>query len=84
MVLRGGGRPGCPGLGGGFLISNRDIPTPDRIREPWGLCRIENGKFHSLASPYWHWGNVYTNLIRSVLSGGWEALSAPDGPIMMG
>lgn len=61
------------------LISNRDIPTPDRIREPWGLCRIENGKFHSLASPYWHWGNVYTNLIRSVLSGGWEALSAPDG-----
>ena len=61
------------------LISNRDIPTPDRVREPWGLCRIENGKFRSLASPYWHWGNVYTNLIRSVLSGGWEALSAPEG-----
>ena len=61
------------------LISNRDIPTPDRIREPWGLCRIENGKFHSLASPYWHWGNVYTNLVRSVLEGGWEALAAPEG-----
>ena len=61
------------------LLSNRDIPTPDRIREPWGLCRIENGKFHSLASPYWHWGNVYTNLVRSILSGGWEALAAPEG-----
>ena len=61
------------------LISNRDIPTPDRIREPWGLCRIEDGKFHSLASPYWHWGNVYTNLIRGILSGGWEALAAPEG-----
>ncbi len=61
------------------LISNRDIPTPDRIREPWGLCRIEDGKFHSLASPYWHWGNVYTNLVRSVFSGGWDALSAPEG-----
>lgn len=61
------------------LISNRDIPTPDRVREPWGLCRIKDGKFHSLASPYWHWGNVYTNLVRSVLSGGWEALSAPEG-----
>ena len=61
------------------LISNRDIPTPDRVREPWGLCRIEDGKFRSLASPYWHWGNVYTNLIRSILSGGWEALSAPEG-----
>ena len=61
------------------LISNRDIPTPDRIREPWGLCRIEDGKFHSLASPYWHWGNVYTNLIRGILSGGWESLAAPEG-----
>lgn len=56
------------------LISNRDIPTPDRIREPWGLCRVEGGKFTSLASPYWHWGNVYTNLVRSVLGGGWDAL----------
>ena len=56
------------------LISNRDIPTPDRIREPWGLCRVEGGKFRSLASPYWHWGNVYTNLVRSVLGGGWAAL----------
>jgi len=61
------------------LISNRDIPTPDRVREPWGLCRIEQGKFHSLMSPYWHWGNVYTNLIRGVFNGGWEALSAPEG-----
>lgn len=61
------------------VIANRDIPTPDRIREPWGLCRIEEGKFHSLASPYWHWGSVYTNLIRSVLSGGWEALGASAG-----
>ena len=62
------------------LISNRDIPTPDRVREPWGLCRVvEGGKFRSLASPYWHWGNVYTNLIRGIFSGGWEALGAPEG-----
>ena len=56
------------------LISNRDIPTPDRIREPWGLCRVEDGKFRALASPYWHWGNVYTNLVRNVFNGGWDAL----------
>ncbi len=61
------------------LISNRDIPTPDRIREPWGLCRIEDGRFHSVASPYWHWGSVYTNLVRSVLCGGWEALGTSAG-----
>lgn len=61
------------------LISNRDIPTPDRIQEPWGLCRVQNGGFRSLASPYWHWGNVYTNLVRSVLNGGWDALGSHEG-----
>ncbi len=61
------------------LISNRDIPTPDRIREPWGLCRIQNGKFHSLASPYWHWGNVYTNLIRGIFNGSWDVQGAHEG-----
>jgi len=61
------------------LISNRDLPTPDRIREPWGLCRIEDGRFHSLAAPYWHWGSVYTNLVLSVLNGGWDALGATAG-----
>lgn len=61
------------------LIANRDIPTPDRIQEPWGLCRAEGRSFRSLASPYWHWGNVYTNLVRGVLSGGLDVL-APRGP----
>ena len=61
------------------LISNRDLPTPDRIREPWGLCSIEDGRFHSLAAPYWHWGSVYTNLVLSVLNGGWDALGATAG-----
>lgn len=59
------------------LISNRDLPTPDRIREPWGLCRVqEDGSYVSLAAPYWHWGNVYVKMIRSILSGGWDVLSA--------
>lgn len=62
------------------LISNRDIPTPDRTREPWGLCQVlEDGAYFSLASPYWHWGCVYVRLVRSILSGGWDALSDNDG-----
>ena len=64
---------------GASLISNRDLPTPDRIREPWGLCRIEGGKLRSLAAPYWHWGSVYTKLVFSVLNGGWDALGAAAG-----
>ena len=62
------------------LISNRDIPTPDRTREPWGLCQVrEDGSFHSIASPYWHWGNFYVKLVRSIFRGGWDALSAQNG-----
>ena len=59
------------------LISNRDIPTPDRICEPWGLCLSKpDGTLESLASPYWHWGNFYVKLVRSIFSGGWDALSS--------
>ena len=62
---------------GAELISNRDLPTPDRMREPWGLCRAKpGGGFECIASPYWHWGNFYVKLVRSIMSGGWDALSA--------
>ena len=62
------------------MISNREIPTPDRMREPWGLCRMEkDGKYLSLASPYWHWGNFYVKLVRSIFRGGWDALSSQKG-----
>ena len=62
------------------LISNRDLPTPDRTREPWGLCQVQpDGSFLSLASPYWHWGNFYVKLVRSILGGGWDALNANNG-----
>ena len=61
------------------IISNRDIPTPDRIREPWGLCQAEpDGTLHFLASPYWHWGNFYVKLVRSIFSGGWDELNIQE------
>ena len=60
------------------LISNRDVPTPDRMCEPWGLCSVRDGGFHALASPYWHWGKVYERLVRGLLRGGYDALSAGE------
>ena len=61
------------------VISNRDIPSPDRIGEPWGLCQAEpDGMLHSLASPYWHWGNFYVKLVRSIFSGGWDELNVQE------
>ncbi len=61
------------------LISNRDLPTPDRMCEPWGLCAAcTDGSLHPLAAPYWHWGNFYVKLVKSIFSGGWNALKS-DG-----
>ena len=37
-----------------------------------------DGTLLSLASPYWHWGNFYVKLIRSIFSGGWDELNLQD------
>ncbi len=59
------------------VLSNRDLPTPDRVQEPWGLCQLQpDGSLRPLASPYWHWGNFYVKIIRNIFSGGWDTLSA--------
>ncbi|MBD5160631.1 MAG: BMP family ABC transporter substrate-binding protein [Oscillibacter sp.] len=62
------------------VISNRDIPAPDRAKESWGLCQVRpDGTLRSLASPCWHWGNFYVKLVRSIFSGSWDGLSSRDG-----
>ena len=58
------------------FVSNRDVPTPDRMVEPWGLCRVTESGFRTVASPYWHWGKVYEKLVRGVLDGRLDAMSA--------
>ncbi len=63
---------------GAEVISNRDVPTPDRMGEPWGLCQVWDGSYYPIASPYWHWGKVYEKLVRSMLSGVWYELNADD------
>ena len=62
------------------VISNRDIPAPDRGKETWGLCQLQpDGTMEPLASPYWHWGNLYVKLVRSIFSGSWDGLSSREG-----
>ena len=51
------------------IISNQDLPTPDRTRENWGLCQVHEGSFRSLIAPYWHWGSIYVRLARMILGG---------------
>ncbi len=55
------------------VISNRDVPTAQPMY--LGFCNYgtyaldEKGKWLSLGSPVWMWGNVYITLVKSMLSG---------------
>ena len=57
------------------VISNRDVPTPDKKYlefGTYGTYMVEDGILYPLGSPCWLWGNFYENVIRSILNGSWE------------
>ena len=64
------------------VISNRDVPTPQRNYLEFG----EYGTYlvgadktlTPLASPCWLWGNFYERIIRSILNGTWEHRTDPS------
>ena len=58
-----------------YVISNRDVPTPDKKYlefGTYGTYMVEDGVLSPLGSPIWLWGNFYENVIRSILNGTWE------------
>ena len=58
------------------VISNRDVPTPDKKYLQFGEYGTyfvgECGELTPLASPCWLWGSFYAQVVRSVLNGTWE------------
>lgn len=58
------------------VISNRDMPTPDRNYLEFGEYGTyavgENGSLTPLASPCWLWGSFYEKVAHSILNGTWE------------
>ncbi len=54
------------------IISNKDISAPQQGAREFGLYRVEGDSSTNLAMPAWHWGKLYENLIRSILSGTWK------------
>lgn len=58
------------------VISNRDVPTPDKKYLSYGSYGTylveEDGTLMSLASPCWMWGTFYEHVIRSILNGAWN------------
>ena len=56
------------------VISNRDVPTTDKMYlefGTYGTYMVEDGILQPLGSPCWLWGNFYENVIRSILNGNW-------------
>ena len=57
------------------VISNRDVPTPDKLYlefGSYGTYMVEDGVLCPLGSPCWLWGSFYENVIRSILNGNWD------------
>ena len=58
------------------VISNRDVPSPQRnylAMGEYGTYLVEEDKsLTPLASPCWLWGNFYERIVRSILNGTWE------------
>ena len=58
------------------VVSNRDVPTGDKVYLDfcnYGTYLLEDrGSLSPLASPVWVWGKFYEFVIRSILSGTWK------------
>ena len=57
------------------VISNRDVPTPDKKyleHGTYGTYLVEDGVLQPLGSPCWLWGRFYENVVRSILNGNWD------------
>jgi basic membrane protein A len=55
------------------ILSGRDQKDPLNSMPYHGLCRRRmDGSLQELAAPIWHWGNVYQQIVRSILDGTWD------------
>ena len=62
-------------------VSNRDVPTPERLTHEFGTyLREEDGSLISLGSPCWNWGRFYENVVRSILVGTWNKQKDSSDP----
>lgn len=58
---------------GVHLVSSQDMRIPNSSSKKYGLYQIlDNGEYQDIAMPFWHWGEFYVKIIKSVLDGNWE------------
>lgn len=53
-------------------ISGQDLITPKYASRKFGLYDIRSGHMVNVASPIWHWGKFYEQIVRDILNGSWK------------
>lgn len=57
-----------------IFISDHDMITPMHASREYGLyMKKEDGTFENLATPIWHWGKFYEQIINNLCNGSSEA-----------
>ena len=58
------------------VVSNRDVPTQDRMYMEfcnYGTYQLDDrGNLVPLASPVWVWGKFYKYVVKAILTGNWK------------
>ncbi len=58
-------------------ISGDDMITPKHASRRYGLYALkENGSIENLATPIWHWGKFYEQILRIILGGAGDTSTA--------
>ena len=62
-----------------FETTLRHTPEGDEILPMGTLMMQPSGKFEPIASACWDWGKMYTQLVQTVLDGGWDNYRLTSG-----
>ena len=54
------------------VISGQDMIRPDAPSREFGLYMKGKNGIENIASPIWHWGKFYEQIVQNVLDGTWK------------
>lgn len=62
------------------FISDNDVIKPESASREYGLyAKREDGTLENLATPIWHWGKFYEQIVNKIFSGGSTEADAQKG-----
>lgn len=62
------------------FVSDNDMITPESASREYGLyAKREDGTLENLATPIWHWGKFYEQIVKKIFSGGSTEADAQKG-----